>query len=115
MTNPHPYPHTPPARHRQRTHPTRSPRRTRSDQGSGTIHVLTACLLLSTALATAILWAAISTARHQLTAAADLTALSAAYSLTTTPCQTAAQTAAANNVTLTACTPTPTDVTIQVS
>ncbi|GAB3939027.1 hypothetical protein GCM10029976_054490 [Kribbella albertanoniae] len=90
-------------------------RRTRSDRGSGTIHVLTACLLLSTALASAILWAAISTARHQLAAAADLTALSAANSLTSTPCTTAAQTATANKVTLTTCTPTPTDVTIQVS
>ncbi len=90
-------------------------RHAHTDRGSGTIYVLTACLLLSTALAAAILWAAISTARHKLAAAADLTALSAAHSLTSAPCTTAAQTAAANNVTLTACTPTPTDVTIQVS
>ncbi len=96
-------------------HVARPCRHTRSDRGSGTIHVLTACLLLSTALATAILWAAISTARHQLAAAADLTALSAANSLASTPCTTAAQTATANKVTLTTCTPTPTDVTIQVS
>jgi len=87
----------------------------RTDRGSGTIHVLTACLLLSTALAVAILWATISTARHKLAAAADLTALSAAYALTASPCAAAARAATANNVTLTACTPTPTDVTIQVS
>ncbi|MFB6719920.1 Rv3654c family TadE-like protein [Kribbella sp. NPDC056345] len=102
-------------RSRRRPAPSHPPRHTRSDRGSGTIHVLTACLLLSTALAAAILWATISTARHQLAAAADLTALSAANSLTSAPCTTAAQTATANKVTLTTCTPTPTDITIQVS
>lgn len=56
----------------------------RSERGSATLHVLFAAVLLFTALAVAILWSAISTARHKLTAAADLTALSAAQSLTTT-------------------------------
>ncbi|WP_405063735.1 flp pilus-assembly TadE/G-like family protein [Kribbella sp. NBC_01505] len=90
-------------------------RRRRSERGSGTIHMLTACLLLSTALAVAVLWAAVSTARHKLGAAADLTALSAAFSLAATPCVAAERTAAANDVTLTACTPTTEDVTVQVS
>ncbi|MFK4083910.1 Rv3654c family TadE-like protein [Kribbella sp. NPDC020789] len=87
----------------------------RSERGSGTIHMLTACLLVATALATAVLWAAISTARHKLGAAADMTALSAAYALTTTPCVAAARAAAANNAELTTCTATADDVTVQVS
>jgi secretion/DNA translocation related TadE-like protein len=91
---------------------TRGPR---CERGSGTIHTLTACLVLATALAVAILWAAVSTARHKVTAGADLTALSAAYALATDPCAAASRTAAANAVTLTACKPTPNDVTVQVS
>ncbi|MFF0338585.1 pilus assembly protein TadG-related protein [Kribbella sp. NPDC004875] len=58
---------------------------TRSERGSATIHALIAATLLLTALAAATLWSAISTARHKLAAAADLTALSAAQSLTTSP------------------------------
>jgi Flp pilus assembly protein TadG len=56
---------------------------TRTERGSATLHTLFAAVLLFTALTTAILWSAISTARHKLAAAADLTALSAAHSLST--------------------------------
>jgi hypothetical protein len=58
---------------------------THSERGSATIHALFAAVLLLTVLAAAVLWAAISTARHQLAAAADLTALSAAQSVAFTP------------------------------
>lgn len=54
---------------------------TRTERGSATLHTLFAAVLLFTALTAAILWSAISTARHKLAAAADLTALSAAQSL----------------------------------
>ena len=56
---------------------------TRSQKGSATLHSLFAAVLLMTALAAATLWSTISTARHKLATAADLTALSAAQSLTT--------------------------------
>ncbi|MFC6161371.1 pilus assembly protein TadG-related protein [Kribbella jiaozuonensis] len=56
---------------------------TRSERGSATIHTLLAAVLLITALAAATLWSTISTARHRLTTAADLTALSAAQFLAT--------------------------------
>jgi secretion/DNA translocation related TadE-like protein len=105
---------------------------TRSERGGATLHVLFAAVLLFTALVAATLWSAVSTARHRLTAAADLTALSAAQSLTAsqyvdpdephaaitppkTPCETAARTAALNKVRLTACQVTSTAVTVQVS
>ncbi|MET9269631.1 flp pilus-assembly TadE/G-like family protein [Kribbella sp. NPDC003557] len=55
----------------------------RSERGSATLQTLFAAALLFTALTAAILWSAISTARHKLSAAADLTALSAAQSLST--------------------------------
>lgn len=105
---------------------------TRTEKGGATLHVLFAAVLLFTALFAATLWSAISTARHKLTAAADLTALSAAQSLSsvqyvdpakpqaaitqpTPPCTTAARTAALNKVRLTACDVTSTAVTVQVS
>jgi uncharacterized membrane protein len=56
---------------------------THNEKGSATLHSLFAAVLLLTALAVAILWSTISTARHKLATAADLTALSAAQSLTT--------------------------------
>jgi Flp pilus assembly protein TadG len=56
---------------------------TRDEKGSATLHSLFAAVLLLTALAAATLWSTISTARHKLATAADLTALSAARSLTT--------------------------------
>jgi Flp pilus assembly protein TadG len=55
---------------------------THNEKGSATLHSLFAAVLLLTALAAAILWSTISTARHKLATAADLTALSAAQSLT---------------------------------
>ena len=54
---------------------------THNEKGSATLHSLFAAVLLLTALAAAILWSTISTARHKLATAADLTALSAAQSL----------------------------------
>ncbi|MEV5961762.1 flp pilus-assembly TadE/G-like family protein [Kribbella sp. NPDC051952] len=107
-----------------------------NEKGSATLHSLFAAVLLITALAAATLWSAISTARHQLTAAADLTALSAAQSLTKppttaqpsaarqplippttpeTPCTTAARIATLHKAHLTACHPTPTEVTVGLS
>lgn len=56
---------------------------THNEKGSATLHSLFAAVLLLTALAAAILWSTISTARHKLANAADLTALSAAQSLST--------------------------------
>ncbi|WP_372446363.1 pilus assembly protein TadG-related protein [Kribbella aluminosa] len=50
----------------------------RSERGSATLQVVFAAVLLFAVFAVAILWSAISTARHKLSAAADLTALSAA-------------------------------------
>ena len=58
---------------------------THNEKGSATLHSLFAAVLLLTALAAATLWSTISTARHQLATAADLTALSAAESLATPP------------------------------
>lgn len=55
-----------------------------NEKGSATLHSLFAAVLLVTALVAATLWSTISTARHKLATAADLTALSAAQSLTTT-------------------------------
>ena len=95
-----------------------SPRRVRSERGSGTLLTLFAGLLLATALAMAILWSAISVARHKLAATADLTALSAAQSLQSdpsTPCATAARIAALHQATLAACEVTADSVTIQVA
>ncbi|WP_328525400.1 pilus assembly protein TadG-related protein [Kribbella sp. NBC_00359] len=54
---------------------------THNEKGSATLHSFFAAVLLLTALAAAILWSTISTARHKLATAADLTALSAAQSL----------------------------------
>lgn len=105
---------------------------TRTERGSATLHVLFAAVLLFTVLFAATLWSAVSTARHNLTAAADLTALSAAQSLSsaqyvdpdkprtaitqsTAPCTTAARIAALNKVQLTACDVTSTAVTVEVS
>ncbi|MFI5692085.1 pilus assembly protein TadG-related protein [Kribbella sp. NPDC051586] len=61
---------------------------THSERGSATLHTLLAAVLLLTAVAAATIWSSISTARHRLTAAADLTALSAAQSLATTQADT---------------------------
>jgi Flp pilus assembly protein TadG len=66
---------------------------THNEKGSATLHSLFAAVLLLTALAAAILWTTISTARHKLATAADLTALSAAQSLAT-PAATDADTTA---------------------
>lgn len=99
----------------------------RSERGSATLHVLFAAVLLFTTFAGAILWSAISTTRHKLAAAADLTALSAAQSLSTaqsvsasaptpvTACRGAARAAALNHVQLRACEATSTAVTVEVS
>ena len=96
---------------------------TRAERGSATLHTLFAAVLLFTALTAAILWSAISTARHKLAAAADLTALSAAQSPRATqgrasaaaPCATAARVAVANKVRLTACAVAADAVTVEVS
>jgi len=56
-----------------------------NEKGSATLHSLFAAVLLLTALTAATFWSTISTARHKLATAADLTALSAAESLTTNP------------------------------
>lgn len=53
----------------------------RSERGSATLQVLFASVLLLAVFGVAILWSAISTARHKVSAAADLTALSAAQAL----------------------------------
>ena len=58
---------------------------THNERGSATLHSLFAAVLLITALTAATLWSATSTARHKLTTAADLTALSAAQSLNAEP------------------------------
>ncbi|MEV0287140.1 MULTISPECIES: Rv3654c family TadE-like protein [unclassified Kribbella] len=99
------------------THPNPQ-RRVKSERGSGSLLTLFACLILATAVAMAILWTSISTARHQLAAAADLTALSAAHSLTSgtaDPCTTAHRIAATHHVNLTACHVTADTVTIRVT
>ncbi|MGW6196060.1 pilus assembly protein TadG-related protein [Kribbella sp. NPDC055110] len=117
---------------------------TRTERGSATLHTLFAAVLLLTAFTAAILWSAISTARHKLAAAADLTALSAAQSLSTAqfgsaaqplgsngqlgdserpagdaalaaPCAEAARTAVLNKVELTACVVASDAVTVEVS
>lgn len=98
-------------------HPTPS-RRVRSERGSGTLLTLFTCLILTTAVAVAVLWTSISTARHQLAAAADLTALSAAHALTsgtTDPCTTAHRIATTHHVELTTCQTTANTVTIRVT
>jgi secretion/DNA translocation related TadE-like protein len=98
----------------------------RSERGSGTLLTLFTGLLLATALAVATLWSAVSVARHKLTAAADLAALSAAQYLNvsaahtldtdpTAPCATAARIAALHDATLTTCKVTPEAVTVQLS
>ncbi|MFG1906506.1 Rv3654c family TadE-like protein [Kribbella sp. NPDC048928] len=97
----------------------------RSERGSATLHVLFAAVLLFTTFAGAILWSAISTTRHKLAAAADLTALSAVQSLgaaqslgashPVTACGGAARAAALNHVQLRACEVTSTAVTVEVS
>jgi secretion/DNA translocation related TadE-like protein len=92
------------------------PRRIRTEEGAGTLLTLSMGLLLLTALTMATLWSAVSTARHKLDAAADLTALSAAQSLQsgTAPCPTAHRIATSHHVQLTHCQITGTSVTIQV-
>ncbi|MGZ0149242.1 pilus assembly protein TadG-related protein [Kribbella sp. WER1] len=55
----------------------------RSERGSATLQVLFCGVLLFAVFAAVILWSAISTARHKVSAAADLAALSAAQVLTT--------------------------------
>ncbi|GAB2630130.1 hypothetical protein GCM10009743_00590 [Kribbella swartbergensis] len=90
----------------------------RSERGSGTLLTLFVGLVLATALAAATLWSAVSVARHKLTAAADLAALSAAHSLNsdpTTACATAARIAALHDATLTTCKVTSDAVTVQLS
>lgn len=102
---------------------------TRTERGSATLHTLFAAVLLVTAFTAAILWSAISTARHKLAAAADLTALSAAQLIgsngqvehhqqpagNATPCTTAARIAVLNKVQLTACVVASDAVTVEVS
>ncbi|MEU8226086.1 Rv3654c family TadE-like protein [Kribbella sp. NPDC048915] len=98
---------------------------TRSERGSATLHSLFAAVLILTALTAAILWSAISTARHKLAAAADLTALSAARFLTDppaattgpnpTPCAAAVRVAVLNDVQLTECAISAGSVTVEVS
>lgn len=100
------------------TTPRNPNRRLKSERGSGSLLTLFTCLILTTAVAMAILWTSISTARHQLAAAADLTALSAAHSLTsgtTDPCTTAHRIATTHQVQLTACQVTADTVTIRVT
>ncbi|WP_165555839.1 pilus assembly protein TadG-related protein [Kribbella pittospori] len=108
-----------------------------NERGSATVLSLLAALLLLTALTVATLWSSISTARHKLSAAADLTALSAAQALaattqsaptpptadtdtpphpaSATPCEIAARIATLHKVHLESCHPTPTTVTITVT
>jgi hypothetical protein len=111
---------------------------TRNEKGSATLHSLFAAVLLITALTAGTLWSTISTARHRLTTAADLTALSAGAALSSstsppidthlpagtqlpaetqlsTPCVAAARIAAVHMVQLVACHPTPTAVTVEVA
>lgn len=110
---------------------------TRSEKGSATVLSLLAALLLLTALTVATLWSSISTARHKLSAAADLTALSAAQALFATtpsaatpptgnsdtapdpagasPCEIADRIAALHKVHLASCHPTATTVTVTVT
>ncbi|MDX2974692.1 flp pilus-assembly TadE/G-like family protein, partial [Kribbella solani] len=57
--------------------------RERGERGSLTVHAVFAAVLLMAAVGAAMLWSSISTARHKVAAAADLTALSAAQSLVT--------------------------------
>lgn len=102
------------------------------DSGSATLFTLLASAILLTALVATALWAVISTAHHRLTAAADLTALSAAQSLatvnaptvnpptvnpptTTAACDIATRIAVANKVDLTSCHLTSTSVSVEVS
>ncbi|GAA1150155.1 hypothetical protein GCM10009630_55640 [Kribbella jejuensis] len=56
-------------------------KRVRSERGSATLHVVFMSALLFAVLTASTLWTAISTGRHKVTAAADLTALSAAQSM----------------------------------
>ena len=70
---------------------------THNEKGSATLHSLFAAVLLLTALAAATLWSTISTARHKLATAADLTALSAAQSLATPDTSTTPSGAAASD------------------
>ena len=93
-------------------------RRARSERGSGTLLTLFMGLVLATAVAMATLWSAISIARHKLTSAADLTALSAAQALaagTPDPCASARRIAATHNVALADCQLTPDSVLIHVT
>jgi secretion/DNA translocation related TadE-like protein len=90
----------------------------RSERGSGSILTLFACLVVATVVAMATLWAAISTARHNLAAAADLTALSAAQSLVSgapDPCMTARRTATIYRVELADCRVTADTISIRVT
>ena len=90
-----------------------------NEKGSATLHSLFAAVLLLTALTAATFWSTISTARHKLATAADLTALSAAESLTTNPPTALQPTPVLNptpdpnlaNVVLPAAAPQPTSVT----
>jgi secretion/DNA translocation related TadE-like protein len=80
--------------------------RRRAERGSGTLLTLFMGLVLATAVAMAILWSAISIARHKLAAAADLTALSAAQALASgapDPCTTADRIATTHHVDLADC------------
>ncbi|WP_165553370.1 pilus assembly protein TadG-related protein [Kribbella capetownensis] len=108
-----------------------------NQRGSATVLSLLAVLLLLTALTVATLWSSVSTARHKLSAAADLTALSAAQALLATtqsaatpptgdsgtpphpavdtPCEIADRIATLHKVRLTSCHPTDTTVTITVT
>jgi secretion/DNA translocation related TadE-like protein len=78
----------------------------RGERGSGTLLTLFMGLVLATAVAMAILWSAISIARHKLATAADLTALSAAQALASgapDPCTTAHRIATTHHVDLADC------------
>lgn len=103
---------------RAHTQGRRTPRRLRSERGSGTLLTLFVSVLLLPALALAVLWSAASVARHKLAAAADLAALSAAQTLqsgTPDPCPTADRIATAHDVQLTNCQVIAETVTIQVA
>jgi secretion/DNA translocation related TadE-like protein len=93
-------------------------RRRHNERGSGTILTLLMSLLLLVAVAIATIWSAVSTARHKLAAAADLTALSAAQAIqsaTSDPCAVAGRIATIHHVQLAKCQITGDTVAIQVA
>jgi len=88
--------------------------RPRGQAGSATIYVLSLVVLLLAGTVGVAGFAALATAKHRATAAADLAALTAA-STPTGGCPAAADTAAHNGVRLTSCVREGSDVTVTVS